>query len=63
MFGPSKDKAQSTVEYIILVSAVIMVALAYLGTHGSPFQTKLTNTMDILSDQMTNAATHMANAN
>lgn len=63
MFGPSKGKAQSTVEYIILVTAVIMVALAYLGTRASPFQKKLTNTMDILSDQMSNAATHMANAN
>lgn len=63
MFGPSKGKAQSTVEYIILVTAVIMVALAYLGTRNSPFQVKLTNTMGTLSDQMTSAASHMVNAN
>lgn len=60
--GPLKDKGQSTVEYIILVTAVIMVAIVFLATRNSPFQTRLTNTMDILSVQMTNAATKMANA-
>ena len=61
MFKPSKDKAQSTVEYIILVTAVIMVAIAFLTTNTSLFQTRMTNTMDILSVKMTNAALNMAN--
>ncbi len=59
MFNARRDKAQSTVEYIILVAAVIMVAIAYLATAGSPFQKKLTNTMDTLSDKMVNAAANM----
>ena len=63
MFGPSKGKAQSTVEYIILVTAVIMVAIAFTATNNSLFQRRLTTTVTTLSDQMTNAATHMANAN
>ena len=64
MFKPSKEKAQSTVEYIILVTAVILVAIGYLvSSNGreSPFHQRMTNTMDILSVQMTNAASRMAN--
>lgn len=64
MFKPSKEKAQSTVEYIILVTAVISVAIYFLvagGRDGAPFQKRMSNTMDILSVQMTNAASRMAN--
>lgn len=63
MFKPSKEKAQSTVEYIILVTAVILVAIYFLVSSGqaSPFQKRMSNTMDILSVQMTNAASRMVN--
>ena len=61
MFKPSKDKAQSTVEYIILVTAVVMVAIAYMATNGSLFQRRMTNTMDTLSVSMTNAAARLSN--
>ena len=53
---------QSTVEYIVLVAAVIAVAIAFMTSSGGPFQTKLNDTMDRVTSQMSNMADRLGNA-
>ena len=44
-------KGQSTLEYILLVTAVVVVALAYLGSTGG-FQSTVKGTMSGSTDKM-----------
>ena len=57
-------KGQSTLEYIILVSGVVVVLVAFLvGTGGnSPFQTALNATLDTATDGMEDMADRLANS-
>lgn len=52
-----KRKGQSTVEYIILVAAVIAVILVFVGSSTSPFRVAFTNILT----QGTNGMEDMAN--
>lgn len=57
MFNKQKRKGQSTVEYIILVTAVIVVAIFFLTSPSGPFQSQLNKTLTTGSKQMSNMAT------
>lgn len=50
-----ENKAQSTVEYIIVVSVIIAAMLFFAG-QGGFFQTALNSTMDTNLNMMVNAA-------
>lgn len=58
MFNIVKNqrKGQSTVEYIILVTAVVSVAILFLTNPSGPFQSRLNSTMGTVTGQMTNMA-------
>ncbi|MBI4308984.1 MAG: class III signal peptide-containing protein [Candidatus Omnitrophica bacterium] len=60
MFSKVK-KGQSTVEYIVLVTAVLAVAILFMVSGGgnSPFQSKLNSTLSTVTDQMTNMANRL----
>ncbi len=45
-------KGQSTVEYIVLVTAVVAVGIAFLTSPAGPFQSKLTNTMSVTTNKI-----------
>lgn len=45
-------KGQSTLEYIILVTAVIVVILGFVGTRGGLFQTTMESTLHSATDKM-----------
>lgn len=47
-------KAQSTIEYIILVTAVIVIIILFMMTPGSVFRTALNGTLADTSDGMKN---------
>lgn len=49
-------KGQSTVEYILLVTAVIAVVILFMTGDKSKFQERLTNTLDISTNSMANVA-------
>lgn len=58
-----KNKGQSTVEYILLVTAVIGVI--YLFTNkgdNAPFKQKLNSTLNTTADTMLNMADRLTNA-
>ena len=57
--APWQQKGQSTVEYIVLVSAVIGVLILFLVNNNSPFRTSLNTTLDTVSRGMTNMADRM----
>jgi hypothetical protein len=50
----NKRKGQSTVEYIVLVTAVIGVTIAFLLSPASPFRQTLTNSMNNMTKQIGN---------
>lgn len=50
----SPRSGQSTVEYIVLVTAVLSVAILFLTNKNTGLQSKLTQTMNDVSDGMTN---------
>ena len=56
MFNKRKHKGQSTVEYIVLVTAVIAVLIAFLVSPGSPFKASLNTTLVSGTSQMENMA-------
>ena len=58
----SPRTGQSTVEYIVLVAAVIAVAIGFMTSQSGPFQTKLNSTMTTVTSQMTNMADRLNNA-
>ncbi|MBF0122635.1 MAG: class III signal peptide-containing protein [Candidatus Omnitrophica bacterium] len=45
-------KGQSTLEYIILVTGVVVVILAFVGQKSGVFQTTVTNTLTNATKQM-----------
>jgi len=53
-----RKSAQSTVEYILLVTAVITVVIFMTGPN-SIFQNRLTNTINIATNGMENLATNL----
>ena len=57
----SPRRGQSTVEYIVLVTAVLAVAIAFLVSPSGPFQTRLNSSMDLTTSQMTNMAERLSN--
>ena len=52
-------KGQSTLEYIVLVTAVVAALLVFLGPSGI-FQSRLGNTLNITSNSMENMAGRFA---
>lgn len=54
------NKGQSTVEYILLVTAVIAVVIVFLVGDGSLFQRRLNNVFEISTNSMENAATRFS---
>lgn len=50
---------QSTVEYIVLVSAVIAVAIAFLNGPNSMFRSKLEGSMNQMANQMQNVTNRL----
>ncbi len=48
----NKRKGQSTVEYIILVTAVVSVAILFLVNPNSPFQKKVGSSLNSVTSQM-----------
>ena len=58
----TKKKGQSTVEYIVLVTAVVGVAIAFMMSNGSPFQSRLGKVLDTMSNQMVNTASRLTGA-
>ena len=52
-------QGQSTVEYILLVTAVVFVMILFLVGNNAPFQKKLNGTLDQLSNGMGNVADRM----
>jgi len=56
MLCKKKRKGQSTVEYLVLVAAVIAVILLFVGNQNSPFRTKLNGVLDSATNSMTNMA-------
>ncbi len=52
-------KGQSTLEYIVLVTAVVAALLVFLGPSGI-FQSRLTNSLDITTNSMENMAARFA---
>ena len=52
-------KGQSTVEYILLVTAVVAVIILFTVGKTSLFQTRLTNVFNQTSQDMLNVASHL----
>ena len=52
-------KGQSTVEYILLVTAVVAVIILFTVGNKSLFQTRLTNVFNQTSQDMVNVATYL----
>lgn len=52
----SAAAGQSTVEYILLVTAVIAVVILFVTGKNSSFQTRLNSVLDISTNSMENAA-------
>jgi Flp pilus assembly pilin Flp len=62
MMSQKRNKGQSTVEYIILVSAVIAVALLFLGRPGGKdgkFRTTLEGSFNQMANQLTNVTNRL----
>ena len=56
MFLRKRQKGQSTVEYIVLVTAVIVIIIAFVVSPTGPFATRMNASMD----SVTNAAQRKA---
>jgi uncharacterized protein (UPF0333 family) len=57
-----KKKGQSTVEYIILVTAVIAVIIFFVVNDSSPFRSKMNQTLGNATDAMVNMAQRLNGA-
>ena len=57
MFLRNRQKGQSTVEYIVLVTAVIVIIIAFLIGPTSPFANRMNQSLDAVTNQ---AATQSA---
>jgi len=51
---------QSTVEYIVLVTAVVLVMIIFLVSGKSPFQSRLTGTLDQAAKGMGEVSTRLS---
>ena len=58
MLKRRKQKGQSTLEYIILVAAVIAIIIAFLAPNG-PFRTRLNSTLQSSADTLGNFSTRL----
>lgn len=54
-------KGQSTLEYVILVTAVVVVLILFLGSEGT-FRSVLGNTYKSMADGMSNVANRLTNS-
>ncbi len=54
-----QDKGQSTVEYILLVTAVIAVIVLFTVGPNNLFQSRLNSVFDTTTQDMLNVATHL----
>ena len=61
MLKTRNKKGQSTLEYIILVTAVIVVILALVFSDSSPFRTNLNQTYSTMLDGSQTLANKLAN--
>ena len=57
-----RKKGQSTVEYIILVTAVVAVIIFFVVVPNSPFRQKMNLTLDTATNSMTNMAARLNGA-
>ncbi len=57
-----KRKGQSTVEYIILVAAVLGALLLFVGNENSPFRRAYNETLHTGTDGMENMAGRLSNS-
>ncbi len=55
-------RAQSTVEYIILVAGVIAILIFFVGSPGSPFRSALNRTYESATNGMENMANRLQNS-
>ncbi len=55
-----RKNGQSTVEYILLVTAVITVVILFLTGDNSLFSKRLTNVLDVSTHSMTNVAVRLS---
>ncbi len=55
-------KGQSTVEYIVLVTAVLSVAILFLTSSTGPFQSKLNSSLSTVTNSMTNMANRLGSS-
>lgn len=55
-------KGQSTVEYIILVTAVIAVIIVFVFNPNSPFRQRVNQTFDQATNSMTNMSERLSNS-
>jgi len=62
MYKFKKRKGQSTVEYILLVTAVIIILLVFLTGTNSPFQKRVNETLQQATDGMVNMANRLRNS-
>lgn len=53
------QKGQSTVEYILLVTAVVAVVILFTVGNGSLFQSRMTTVFNQTTQEMLNAATYL----
>jgi len=53
------DKGQSTVEYLLLITAVIVVIILFTA-NGGLFQTRLNSVFDTMTNEMLNVANRLS---
>ena len=53
------NKAQSTVEYILLVTAVVTVVVLFTTGNGNLFQTRLNSVLNTTTQDMLNVASRL----
>lgn len=62
MFLSKRQKGQSTVEYIVLVTAVIVIVIAFLVSDASPFKQRMNASMDAVTQQANQMAADLVTA-
>jgi len=53
------NKGQSTVEYIVIVTAILAVIIAFALSPNSPFQAQLNNVLNTATQSMGNAVSQL----
>ncbi len=62
MFLRKRQKGQSTVEYIVLVTAVIVIIIAFVVSPTGPFATRMNASMDSVTTAARNKAAALVTA-